>query len=166
MSDKTIRVLALQSPQIVINALASEFECQTGYRIIQLLKPGDMPIHIKQKLDAGGRFDAAFVVPAVVDRMISAGQVVATTRTNFLRVPIGVAVRSGATKPDISSVEALKRTLLEAKSIAYLKAGISGPHLDGCSRHGGLPKIFGRSPSGLKLIRWASLLRGEMQKLA
>jgi molybdate transport system substrate-binding protein len=47
-----------------------------------------------------------------------------------LRVPIGIAVRLGATKPDISSVEAIKRTLRGAKSIAYLKAGISGPYLD------------------------------------
>ena len=53
------------------------------------------------------------------------------SRTNFLRVPIGVAVRTGSAKPDISSVEAFKRTLLKAKSIAYLRAGTSGPYLQG-----------------------------------
>ena len=95
-----------------------------------MLHPGDMPLHIKQKLDAGERFDTAFVVPTVMDQLITAGNVAPDTRTNFLRVPIGVAVRSGAAKPDISSVEALKRTLRGAKSIAYLKAGISGPYLD------------------------------------
>jgi molybdate transport system substrate-binding protein len=65
-----------------------------------------------------------------LDQLIAAGKVVQDTRANFLRVPIGVAVRTGAAKPDIRSVEALQRTLREAKSIAYLKAGISGPHLD------------------------------------
>ena len=65
-----------------------------------------------------------------MDQLIAAGKVVSDTRTNFLRVPIGVAVRSDAAKPDISSVEALKRTLLSAKSIAYLKVGVSGLYLD------------------------------------
>lgn len=130
MSVKTVKVLALQSPQIIINALATEFRRQTGYQITQLLHPGDMPIHIKLKLDAGERFDAAFVVPSVMDQLIAAGEVQPETRTNFLRVPIGVAVRAGAAKPDISSVEALKQTLRAVRSIAYLKAGISGPYLD------------------------------------
>jgi hypothetical protein len=67
VSDKKVKVLALQSPQIVINALAMEFERRTGYRISHLLHPGDMPLHIKQKLDAGERFDVAFVVPSVMD---------------------------------------------------------------------------------------------------
>jgi molybdate transport system substrate-binding protein len=130
VSDKKVKVLALQSPQIVINALATEFERRTGYGITHLLHPGDMPLHITQKLDAGELFDAAFVVPTVMDQLITAGKAVPDTRANFLRVPIGVAVRSGAAKPDISSFEAFKRTLRGAKSIAYLKAGISGPYLD------------------------------------
>jgi molybdate transport system substrate-binding protein len=46
-----------------------------------------------------------------------------------LRIGIGVAVRAGASKPDISSVEAFKRALLNAKSIAYLAGGTSGPYL-------------------------------------
>lgn len=142
MSEKKIKVLALQSPQIVINALAMEFERLTGYQIIHLLHPGDMPLHIKQKLDAGERFDAAFVVPPVMDQLIATGKVTADTRTNFLRVPIGVAVRYGAAKPDISSVEALKQTLRRAKSIAYLKAGVSGPYLDGLFETWGLAKEF------------------------
>ena len=130
MSDKEIKVLALQSPQIIINALATEFERRTGYRITHLLQPGDMPIHIKQRLDAGESFDTAFVVPEVLDQLVAAGKIVPDTRTNFLRVPIGVAVRSGASKPDITTVDAFKRALLGARSIAYLKAGISGPYLD------------------------------------
>jgi len=126
-----IKVLALQSPQIIINELAADFERRTGYKIVQLLRLTDMPIHIKQKTDAGEVLDAAFVLPAVLDQLEKAGKIIGNSRTNFLRVPIGVAVRTGSAKPDINSVEALKRTLLETKSIAYLRAGTSGPYLQG-----------------------------------
>ncbi len=125
-----VRVLALQSPQIIINALAADFEARCGYKIRHLLGHADMPIHARQKIDVGEVFDAAFVVPAFLDQLIKEGKLVAATRKNFLRVPIGVAVRAGAPKPDISSVEAFKRAVLNARSIVYLKAGISGPHLD------------------------------------
>jgi molybdate transport system substrate-binding protein len=140
VSDKKIKVLALQSPQIIINALTRDFEHRTGYQIEHLLHPGDMPVHITQKLDAGERFDVAFVIPAVLDQLIAAGRAVAGTRTNFLRVPIGVAVHLGSPKPDISTVEAFKRTLRDVKSIAYLRAGISGPHLDSLFETWGMAK--------------------------
>jgi molybdate transport system substrate-binding protein len=126
-----IKVLALQSPQIIINELAAGFEHRTGYRIMQLSREGDMPIHLKQRTDAGEVFDAAFLVPAFLDQLAKEGKIVDGTRTRFLRVPIGVAVRAGATKPAIGTVEAFKRALLNAKSIAYLKAGTSGPYLQG-----------------------------------
>jgi molybdate transport system substrate-binding protein len=127
---KEVRLLALQSPQIIINALRADFERRTGYRITHLLREGDMPIHVRQKIDAGEPFDAAFVVPELLDQLGKEGKIISGTRTNFLRVPIGVSVRAGAAKPDISSVEAFKQLVLNAKSIAYLKAGISGPYLD------------------------------------
>ena len=133
-----IKVLALQSPQIIINEVAADFEQRTGYRITQLLRHTDMPIHAKQRTDAGEVFDAAFVLPAFLDQLATEGKIIHDTRTNFLRVPIGVAVRAGASKPDISSVEAFKRTLLDARSIAYLGAGISGPYLQGLFEHLGI----------------------------
>ena len=74
-------------------------------------------------------------------------------------------MRSGAAKPDISSVEALKRTLRGAKSLAYLKAGISGPYSDSLFETWEIPTSFSQNPSELKLIQWVSLLRREMQKL-
>jgi molybdate transport system substrate-binding protein len=126
-----IRIFALQSPQIIINGLAADFERRTGYRIKHLLGHADMPIHARTQIDAGEPFDAAFLVPVFFDQLIKEGKVIGTTRTHFLRVPIGVAVRAGAVKPDVRSPEAFKRMVLSARSIAYLKAGTSGPYLDG-----------------------------------
>ena len=126
-----VRILALQSPQIIINELATAFEQQTGYKIRHLLGHADMPVHIRQRIDAGEMFDAAFVVPTLLDQLEKEGKIIPDTRTNFLRVPIGVAVRAGTTKPNISSVDAFRRMLLDASSIAYLKRGTSGPYLEG-----------------------------------
>lgn len=131
MSGNTVNVLALQSPQIIINALAPEFERRSGYAIGHLLRHDDMPVHIRQKIEAGIAFDAAFVVPALMDQLIAEGRVDPSTRARFLRVPIGVAVKAGAPKPDIRSVEAFKQAVLDCGSIAFLKAGTSGPYLDG-----------------------------------
>ena len=126
-----IKVLALQSPQIIINSLAEDFERRSGYRIKQLLHPADLPLHIRQKINAGVSFDAAFVAPFVMDELLREDRVISDSRTKFLRVPIGVAVRAGAVRPDIGSVDAFKNAMMNAKSIAYLKAGMSGPYLDG-----------------------------------
>jgi molybdate transport system substrate-binding protein len=89
-----------------------------------------LPAATKARIDAGESFDAVCLTTSTIDQLTKEGKLVADTRTNFMRVPIGVAVRSGAPKPDIGSVEAFKRTLLNAKSIAYLKGGSSGPYLD------------------------------------
>jgi molybdate transport system substrate-binding protein len=128
-SAAEIRVLALQSPQIVINEVRADFERRTGHKITQLLNRTDMPPEAKRRIDSGEAFDVAFVLPTMMDLLILQGKVVPGTRTHFLRVGIGVAVRAGAVKPDISSVDAFKRALLNAKSIAYLQGGASGPYL-------------------------------------
>jgi molybdate transport system substrate-binding protein len=125
-----IRVFAFQSPQIVMREFAAEFEQRTGYKIVQLSTPIEPPSAVKTRIDAGESFDVAFLTTPVLDQLIKEGKLVADTRTNFVRVPIGVAVKAGAAKPDIGSVEAFKRTLLNAKSIAYLQGFSSGPYLD------------------------------------
>jgi molybdate transport system substrate-binding protein len=141
-----IKLFALQSPQLIINALAADFEQRTGYRITQLLRHTDLPMQVQPRIDAGEVFDAAFVESTMLDRLAHAGKLLKETRTNFLRVPIGVAVRAGTSRPDLSSVEAFKDALLNAKSIAYLKAGVSGPYLDGLfERFGIAPELHAKA---------------------
>jgi molybdate transport system substrate-binding protein len=112
-----IRVLALQSPQIVMAEVGAEFERKTGHTLTQLLRRTDMPPKANRRIDSGEAFDVAFVLPPMMDLLITQGKIVADTRTHFLRIGIGVAVRAGAVKPDISSVDAIKRALLNAKTI-------------------------------------------------
>ena len=80
---------------------------------------------VKKKIDAGESFDVVVGNPPIIDALIKDSMVVGP-RTDFGRAGLGVAVRQGAPKPDISSVEAFKRTLLAAKAVAYPGKGASG----------------------------------------
>ena len=73
---------------------------------------------IPSRLKRGDAADVVIVNADALDALITDGLVLANTRTDLARSRMGVAVRAGARKPDISSVDALKRALLGAKSVA------------------------------------------------
>ena len=83
---------------------------------------------IPNRLKRGDVVDVVIVADAVLLQFVKDGLVLADSRTPVARSAIGMGVREGAPKPDISSVDALKRTLLQAKSIAY-SASVSGQYL-------------------------------------
>jgi molybdate transport system substrate-binding protein len=83
---------------------------------------------IPSRIQRGEPVDVVIVADAVLVELIKDGLVLAESYTPLARSAIGMAVRAGAPKPDISSVEALKRTLLQAESIAY-SASVSGQYL-------------------------------------
>jgi molybdate transport system substrate-binding protein len=74
---------------------------------------------IPQRLQRGEPIDVVIMVGSALGDLIDQGKVAVDSRVDLARSRIGVAVRAGARKPDISSVAALRRALLEAKSIAY-----------------------------------------------
>jgi molybdate transport system substrate-binding protein len=74
----------------------------------------------------------------LTDDLIKQGKLVATTRTELARSGAGVAVKRGAPKPDISTTEAFKRAMLEAKSICYVEQGATGIYLKGLFERMGL----------------------------
>ena len=78
---------------------------------------------LKQKVDAGEPFDVALLTTEVTDDLIEEHKVVAGSRADLAVVGVGLGIRAGAPKPDISTPDALKRTLLKAKSITYAKDG-------------------------------------------
>lgn len=137
-----IKVFAMQSAQIVMGGLAGDFEHRTGDKIVQLSRTTELPLATKARIDAGESFDVVCLTAPVIDQLIRNGKLVAGTRKNFMRIPIGVAVRSGAARPDIRSVEAFRRTLLNAKSIAYLKGGSSGPYLEALFNRWGIARAL------------------------
>ena len=83
---------------------------------------------IKERIAAGEVYDVVIVGGPVVDAFIQQGRVVPGSRTDLMKSGVGVAVRAGGAKPDIRSSEALKRTVLAAKSIGY-SSGPSGDYV-------------------------------------
>ena len=122
----TVTVWTSRALATVLAEIGSEFERATGHK---LSVTSDLPPAFLRKLNAGERFDLLISGSAPVDEWIREGRVAAATRREIARSGIGVEVRAGAPKPDISTVDAFKRALLTAKSIAYLKVG-SGLYLD------------------------------------
>ena len=83
---------------------------------------------LAQRLDGNEAFDAVICVRGLVDELERVGKVVAGSRTDVARSAVGVAVKSGAMKPDFGTEEALKHTLLGARTIG-ISTGPSGVYL-------------------------------------
>jgi len=101
--------------------LAPDFERSTHIKIVTAYgaSMGDAPDSIPSRLQRGEPADVVILAGPALDELMKQGEVVPGSRVDLVRSSIGMAVRAGAPKPDISSVEALKHTLLKAKSIAY-----------------------------------------------
>ena len=112
------------------SALAPTFERTSGHRLVTTRGPsfGDSPEAIPTRIKRGEPVDVVIMVGASIDELGRQGLVSADSKVNLARSEIGMVVRAGAAKPDIGSVEAFRRTLLEAKSIAYSDSG-SGIYL-------------------------------------
>jgi len=81
---------------------------------------------LQKDIQAGADGDIAVLTAEVIDDLIGAGKAAPGSRVDLARSGIGIAVRKGATKPDIASPEALKRALLAARSVSHSKTGQSG----------------------------------------
>jgi len=98
-----------------IEKLIPGFESKTGYKVKATFGSGG---GTKKQVVQGDAFDVPVVQPPLQE-VLASGNVVAGTETPLASVAVGVAVRKGSPKPDISTPEAVKRTLLAAKSISY-----------------------------------------------
>jgi len=101
-----------------IESLIPGFERKTGYKVKATFGSGG---GTRKQVVQGEPFDVPIVQPPLPE-VLASGNVVASTQTPLAKVSVGVAVRKGAPKPDISTPDAVKKTLLAANSIAYPSA--------------------------------------------
>jgi molybdate transport system substrate-binding protein len=116
-----IRVMTSGAFTAAYLQIIPEFERTTRNTIVTAYgaSMGNAPDSIPSRLQRGEPVDVVILASGALDELIKQGKVVAGSRVDLVRSSIGMAVRAGAPKPDISTVDGLKRTLLEAKSIAY-----------------------------------------------
>jgi molybdate transport system substrate-binding protein len=116
-----IKVLSSVGIKAVVDELAPQFEKTTKHKVTTVF--GLAGAH-KTQIEKGEPFDVAILTPPLLDDLIAKGLV--SSKSNVARTGLGLMVKAGAHKPDVSSVDAFKRTLLAAKSITFASAGASG----------------------------------------
>ena len=116
-----VRVMISGGLTAAYNALVPEFERATGNKVLTAYGPsmGTTANAIPVRLERGEPADVLIMVGYALGDLIKQGKVIADSRVDLEKSPIGIAVKSGAPKPDISSAEAVKRALLAVKSVAY-----------------------------------------------
>ena len=154
----------------VYSALGPAFERTSGHHLVTTRGPsmGDSPEAIPTRLARGEAADVVILDGGAADELGRRGLVRADSKTELARSLIGMVVRAGAERPDISSVGALRNTLLAAESIAYSDSG-SGTYLSTTlfSRLGVADQIAGKTrrvrgpPSGEPVA--AVIARGEAE---
>jgi molybdate transport system substrate-binding protein len=118
-----IKVLTTRAMNHVLTELAGAFERASEHKIAIILAP---PAEIRRRIVNGEIVDVAMSGSGAVEDLVRQGKIVHGDQLIVARVGVGVAVRAGAAKPDIASVEAFKRALLAAKSIVYTDPAVGG----------------------------------------
>ena len=129
-SAAELKVLTAGAFRQVVVALVPAYEKQSGNKVVV---ENDTAGGLKKKIEGGEAFDVAVITPAVLKELTASGKIAAGSSINVASVGVGVVVKEGAAKPDISTVDAFKRALLAAKSVAYIdpaSGGSSGIYID------------------------------------
>jgi molybdate transport system substrate-binding protein len=117
-----IKVLASTALKSVLEQLRLQFEQSSGNKLNFSFGPAAV---LKAQIDQGAATDVAVLTAALTNVLAKTGKLDPATRATIARAGLGVAVRAGAPKPDVSTTDALKRTLLNAKSIGFNGVGAS-----------------------------------------
>ena len=120
-SAAEVRVMISGGLTAAYKVLVPEFERLTGHKVLTAYGPsmGTTTNAIPVRLERGEAADVLIMVGYALDDLVKQGKVIADSRVELVKSPIGIAVKSGAAKPDISNADAVKRMLLAAKTIAY-----------------------------------------------
>jgi molybdate transport system substrate-binding protein len=120
-----IKVLSTQATEEAYRELVPQFEKATGHKVTTVFTG---TLGAQKRLADGENYDMIIMSAPSIDAQIKSGKVAAGSRVDIAKSGVGVGVPKGAPKPDISTTEALKKSLLAAKSIGY-STGPSGVYM-------------------------------------
>jgi molybdate transport system substrate-binding protein len=121
-----VNVMAGNALAGVIGELGPQFERASGHKLVMQY---GLSRTFKPKIEAGEAIDLIILSLETIDDLAKQGKIAADTRADVARTGLGVAVRQGASKPDINSIDAFKRSLLDAKSISWAPRTETGEYL-------------------------------------
>jgi molybdate transport system substrate-binding protein len=123
-----VTLLCTNALKSVVEQIGPQFEKTTGHKLkIQYSATGPG----KALIEKGEAIDVAILGSHAIDDVIKKGKLVGATRVVLARSSLGVTIRKGAPKPDISTPDKFKQAMLDTKSIAYAKGGLTGDYLKG-----------------------------------
>jgi len=117
-----VRVLCSNGLRAVMLALVPDFEARTSYRVRVAFGPAAT---LAPRIAQGEAFDLAVLTPEAIDAAIAAGRITPSSRIVVAQSPLGLAMKQGASRPSLDTVDGLTRTLRAARSIAYARQGAS-----------------------------------------
>lgn len=156
-----LRIVAPNAVKEVVSDAAARYERASGNRTVFTWSGSEA---IAKRVGDGEMFDVVLNTPQNLDTLAQAGKIVPGTRVDFAKSGIGVAVRAGQPRPDVSNEEALRKALLEAKSIG-ISSGPSGRYLAELFQRLGIANQvqskIRQPPSGAQIAELLS--RGEVE---
>src|ERR1700721_1995277 len=118
-----LKLLTAGAFKSTVVALIPEYEKMSGNKVSV---ENDTVGGLMKRIEGGESFDVVVMTPETVDQLTGKGKVTSGSRTNLARVGVGVMVKEGANKPDISTVDAFKKAVLEAKSVSFIDPASGG----------------------------------------
>ena len=150
MQMTDIKILSTHAVQEVLRELGPVFERVGGFSLTIDYDPANA---LRRRIEDGTAFDVVVVTRPVIEALVGKGKIRFETCIDIARSGLGIVVRQGAAAPDITSVDAFKRALLAARTVAYTQEGASGMHFSGVIERLGIAEEVRakavRQPGGL-----------------
>lgn len=135
------RVMTTGAPRKVIDMVAAKFAADTAHKPVLI---EDTAGGVRHRIEAGEAADVVVATPAVLDALVAAGKIVPGSRIDFATTGVGVGIKEGLPKPDIATVDAIKKLVTDAPSIALpdpKAGGTSAVYLEGLFKRLGVADV-------------------------
>ena len=141
MTVNALKLLSSMATRELLNELVAQYERSSGQRVTTEAAGG---VDVAKRVRAGEAVDVVVLSSTAIDSLVAAGSLLPDSRIDLVKSGVAIAVRAGASQPDVASEEAVKRAVLNAKTLSY-STGPSGVYLEKLfERWGILEDIRGR----------------------